>query len=76
MKARAETLWGHCGDITETLVGIGKGSKKRGRFFSDIGFLETSKNTIGFHGDITETEKPPPRRVRAPVEGRRVTRRW
>jgi hypothetical protein len=55
----------HRGDITETLAGIGKGSKKRGRFFGDIGFLETSKNTIGFAGDITETEKPPPRRARA-----------
>ena len=29
--------------------------KKRGRFFGDIGFLETSKICIGFCGDITET---------------------
>jgi hypothetical protein len=31
------------------------GLKKRGRFFNDIGFLETSKICIGFCGDITET---------------------
>ena len=71
-KPRAEMLWGHY----RNYCGHWERLKKRGRFFCDIGFLETSKNTIGFCGDITETEKPPPRRVRAPVEGRRVTRRW